>query len=163
MEDNESTTTDESTLSFEKKPVPVEDDKTVTSFTMFGSKFRIPSCGVMSEYDEKSILRDKQDKRTQVTADFFGKSYKVPVCSRLIPNDDDTLMTMDRTYKDPTFKDPRLEGLANRVSERFCWGVMPKDYFDLSIANTFSTLSEGPPFSDFPMSTTVQDYIENGP
>jgi hypothetical protein len=163
MEDNESMDTDQYTLSFEKKPVPVDDDETVTSFTMFGTRFRIPSCGVMAESDEKNILTEMQDEMTHVTADFFGKSYKVPMCSTFVPKDDDSLTTMDRTYKESTFKDPRLEALANRVSERLCRGVMPKDDFDLTIANTFSTLSEGLISAEFAPAVTVQEYLKNGP
>ena len=114
------------------------------------------TCGAME--GDSNILKEIQDDMTHVTADFFGKSYKVPMCSAFVPQDDESLMTMDQTQKEP-----RVSVFVGKISERFCQGTTPKDDLDLSINNTFSTLSDGPKIQEFTPATTVKDFLKQNP
>lgn len=157
--DSDSMATDQYTLSFEKKSIERErpdDEMTFNSFSVFGTSFRMQTCGAME--GDSNILKEIQDDMTHVTADFFGKSYKVPMCSAFVPQDDESLMTMDQTQKEP-----RVSVFVGKISERFCQGTTPKDDLDLSINDTFSTLSDGPKIQEFTPATTVKDFLKQNP
>ena len=165
LDDEQTTDTDQYTLSFEKK-VPVkadipQDDELLHSFTMFGNTYRFSSCGVIPKLDDSSsLLKDLQDDMTHVTADFMGKSYQVPICATFVPKDDDTLTTLDQTQTIKDQRDPRFAIFADRISEKFCRGMIPKDELDLSIVNTFSTLSEGVLTQEFKKGSIMKEYLK---
>ena len=163
LDDEQTTETDQYTLSFEKK-APIKtlvphDDESLHSFTMFGNTYRFSSCGAIPKLDESSsLLKDLQDDMTHVTADFLGKSYQVPICATFVPKDDDTLTTLDQTIKDQ--RDPRFAIFADKISEKFCRGMIPKEDLDLSIVNTFSTLSEGVLTQEFKKGSIMKEYLK---